>query len=194
MILINSVKHVIYQLSRGTAQIVENQDVNELNKNQWLILYIGVILALVLTMGSSPVQAPNRCDSLISNCIGLCTTQGDCPSWFDPVHSGTQAGCNNGDPRIDTNEYHSNARAYLESLGYSQSWINNRYSDRDYTYSINGFCRYQAIVRIDNHKVDYIDGPEPNPQPFFCQNGNPALGFPWAWCVVDTVQEWHTEC
>jgi hypothetical protein len=79
-------------------------------------------------------------------------------------------------------------------LGYCKSYYNYGYSSYDYTYSINGGCRYQTIRSADNHWITYRDGPEPNCQPWYCCNGNPDLGWPWALCVVDTVRYWHDQC
>jgi len=152
------------------------------------VLVICLILALSVPFGIAEL----RCDDFVGSCTGECTTQGDCASG---TYSGDQVGCDNGDSQINTSQYHSDAEDYLESdLDYTHSWRNTAYLPRDFTYSINGQCRYQAIISVDNHYVSFKDGPEPNCQPWFCDNGNPDLPWPWHWCVVDSVANWHYGC
>jgi len=153
-----------------------------------------LMLSFALTFMVHIVFADIRCDQLVGSCQGTCITQGECPWYWYGHYGGQIVGCDNGDSRININDWHSDARAYLESLGYTPSLFGYYYSDRDYTDSINGHCRWQAIVSADNHYVQFKDGPEPNPQPWFCSDGNPDLGWPWATCVISTVQHWHDAC
>lgn len=168
---------------------------------KWIGIIAGLLIVAMVSVAVMPVINSNsecsicehslRCDNLITNCQRQCCTDGDCRSG---TYDGQICGCKNGDPKIDTSAYHRDARAYLESLGYSRSWMGSSYSRDDYTLALGtGRCRYQAIVKSDNHYVRYIDGPEPNPQPRYCSNGNPDLWNPWS-CVRRTIEEWHRKC
>lgn len=152
------------------------------------IICVVIVLCLLLII---PASATLRCDSKISGCKNQCCTTGKCSSG---TYSGQICGCKNGDPRISTTSYKADARAYLIGLGYTKSWYGTGYSSNDYTYAIgSGQCRYQAIVSDNNHYVRYKDGPEPNPQPAFCGDGNPDLWNPLS-CVRSTIEAWHAKC
>jgi hypothetical protein len=141
---------------------------------------------------SIPITA--QCDTLVSSCSEKCCTYAYCfPDCF-PIYWGSEAlcGCTNGDPRIDIDEEHEDTAAYLESLGYCPSWYQSGYSDYDYTYSINGHCRYQAIIDDeDENFIEHIDGPEPNTQLVIRCNPNGCTEYP---CVLGYIAIWHEAC
>lgn len=172
-----------------------------------LLLLLTLLPILALTTITS-VYAGIQCQDLQPggcSCSVCCIDDGSCPSWFYGDWNGKVCGCGEGDPNLAPVRNHCGGaqlcfeseeklQEYLESHGYCNSWYGSSYSAYDFTKALSGGkCRYQAIITPDKVCIMYRDGPEPNPQPAYCCNGNPDLWFPWG-CVRDTIERWHNKC
>jgi len=151
-----------------------------------------VVEMAIMWMTANSVSATLDCGVYVDSCVRACTSTGQCGSG---EYSGTQRGCDNGDPSVSTS-YKSNVDSYLRNTkGYSHTWIGAAYDEYDYTKRVDsdGDCRWQARRTTNNHYVNFRDGPEPNPQPVPFGNNNADLWNPWG-CERYTIEAWHDKC
>jgi len=81
------------------------------------------------------------------------------------------------------------AKQKLANWGYSLTCVRN-YDGRDFTRAVSDGNRYQTHVAALWRNIDSSQGPEPNPQPPWCSNGNWGFALTYFWhehCYEDCI-------